>query len=74
MGDVEVANGGHCATPTIGQDLRGMLQQMMPMMSQIIGGGAWSMWPPLVIATSSWSQAKVELQQTHLKLKIVKRF
>jgi hypothetical protein len=35
-----------------GQDLRGMLQQMMPMMSQIIGGGAWSMWPPLVIATS----------------------
>jgi hypothetical protein len=52
MGNVKVANGGHCATPTIGQDLRGMLQQMMPMMSQIIGGGAWSMWPPLVIATS----------------------
>jgi hypothetical protein len=49
-----------CATPTIGQDLRGMLQQMMAMMSQIISGGGWSMWPPLVVATSFWFQAKVE--------------
>lgn len=58
VGDVEVANGGHRAAPAAGQDLGGMLQQMMPMMSQIIGGGARSMRPPPAVATSSRSQAE----------------
>lgn len=69
--DVEVANGSHCATPAIGQDLGRMLQQMMPMMYQIIGGGVWFI---LVVAASSWFQAKVELQKTHFKQKIGKSF
>ncbi|CAK9252221.1 unnamed protein product [Sphagnum jensenii] len=58
VGDVEVSNGGHRAAPAAGQDLGGMLQQMMPMMSQIIGGGARSMRPPPAVATSSRSQAE----------------
>ncbi|CAM6075960.1 unnamed protein product [Sphagnum tenellum] len=58
VGDVEAASGGRGAAPAAGQDLGGMLQHMMPMMSQVLGGGALSMMPPPAVATSSQSQAE----------------
>ncbi|CAM6047912.1 unnamed protein product [Sphagnum compactum] len=58
VGDVEAASGGRRAAPAAGQDLGGMLQHMMPMMSQVLGGGALSMMPPPAVATSSQSQAE----------------
>ncbi len=58
VGDGKVVSGGQHATPTIGQDLGGMLQHMMPMMSQMLGVGSLSIWPPLVDATSFQSQTE----------------
>ncbi|KAH8958632.1 hypothetical protein BDL97_06G035400 [Sphagnum fallax] len=58
VGDVEAASGGRRAAPAAGQDLGGMLQHMMPMMSQVLGGGALSMMPPPAVATGSQSQAE----------------
>ncbi|KAH9558964.1 hypothetical protein CY35_06G034400 [Sphagnum magellanicum] len=58
VGNVEAASGGRRAAPAAGQDLGGMLQHMMPMMSQVLGGGALSMMPPPAVATSSQSQAE----------------
>jgi hypothetical protein len=58
VGDVEVVSGGQHATPAIGQDLGGMLQHIMPMMSQMLGVGSLFIWPPLVDATSFQSQTE----------------
>jgi hypothetical protein len=58
VGDLEAASGGRRAAPAAGQDLGGMLQHMMPMMSQVLGGGALSMMPPPAVATGSQSQAE----------------
>ncbi|CAM6009484.1 unnamed protein product [Sphagnum balticum] len=58
VGDVEVVSGGQHAAPAAGQDLGGMLQHMMPMMSQMLGVGSLSIRPPPADATSSRSQTE----------------
>ncbi|KAH8952193.1 hypothetical protein BDL97_09G071100 [Sphagnum fallax] len=58
VGDVEVVSGGQHAAPAAGQGLGGMLQHMMPMMSQMLGVGSRSIRPPPADATSSRSQTE----------------
>ncbi|CAK9237131.1 unnamed protein product [Sphagnum troendelagicum] len=58
VGDVEVISGGQHAAPAAGQGLGGMLQHMMPMMSQMLGVGSRSIRPPPADATSSRSQTE----------------
>ncbi|KAH9552024.1 hypothetical protein CY35_09G042800 [Sphagnum magellanicum] len=58
VGDVEVVSGGQHAAPAAGQDLGGMLQHMMPMVSQMLGVGSLSIRPPPADATSSRSQTE----------------
>jgi len=58
VGDVEVVSGGQHAAPAAGQGLGGMLQHMMPMMSQMLGVGSRSIQPPPADATSSRSQTE----------------
>ncbi|CAM6036842.1 unnamed protein product [Sphagnum compactum] len=58
VGDVQVVSGGQHAAPAAGQDLGGMLQHMMPMMSQMLGVGSLSIQPPPADATSSRSQTE----------------
>jgi hypothetical protein len=58
VGDVGVVSGGQHAAPAAGQDLGGMLQHMMPMMSQMLGVGSRSILPPPADATSSRSQTE----------------